>query len=69
VAPRVAAISPEIRQDVPIHASLELVDVVVVLDGGRKADAEQRDRTVDRNVAVAEVEIVVFGLDRPVLAR
>jgi hypothetical protein len=62
-------ISPKIGQDVPIHAHLDLVDVVVVLDGGSKAEAEQRDRTVDRDVAVAEVEIVVFGLDRPVLAR
>src|SRR5277367_7039905 len=60
--------SKEIRHDVPVQASLELVDVVAVRDNGRKADAaEQRDRTVDRDVAGAEVEIVVFGLDRPVL--
>src|SRR5271155_3461873 len=55
--------------ELPVHPSLELVDVVGILQADRNRQVESAgcDTAVDGDVAVAEVQIVIFGLDRPVV--
>jgi hypothetical protein len=62
-----AASSPEVRHEAVVQSGLELIDVVVVLEAGLDADTEER--AVDRNIVVAKVEIVVLGLDGPILVE
>jgi hypothetical protein len=62
--------SPEIGEDAPVQTSLELKDLLRVLhaERGRKIDGARKGGAVDGHGPVAEVQIVVFGLDRPVVA-
>src|SRR6516164_5133894 len=59
----------EARGEVPVQACFELVDVTLVLQAERSADWDNRrkDGAVDGHSPLAEVQIVVFGLDRPVI--
>jgi hypothetical protein len=54
---------------VPIQTCLELVDVLRVLhaERRRKIDGTWKDGAIDGHGPVTEVQIVVFGLDRPVV--
>src|SRR5215471_20039936 len=62
-------ISPDVRGDVPVQAELELVDVLGVLEAERRREIDEarKDVAVDGHGLVAEVEIVILGLDRPVV--
>jgi hypothetical protein len=62
--------SPSLPWEVPVQTCLELIDVLRVLHPKRrrKIDDAWKDGAVDGYGPVAEVQIVVFGLDRPVVA-
>src|SRR3984885_4096881 len=62
-------ISPEVRSDVPVQAALDLIDVLGVLEAerSRKIRDARESGALDGNGLVAEVEIVVLDLDRPIV--